>query len=54
MLHIVKRLPVRKASKRMNNKRKCQYCKVTFLSQGVYNDHVNTCDETPKPKRRTR
>jgi hypothetical protein len=54
MLHIVKRLPVRKTSKRMNNKRKCQYCKVTFLSQGVYNDHVNTCDETPKPKRRTR
>lgn len=40
-----------KKSKRMNNKRKCGFCKVTFPTQRVYNDHVNTCDETPRRKR---
>jgi hypothetical protein len=37
---------------RMNNKRKCGFCKATFLSQRVYNKHVNTCTEIA-PKRRT-
>lgn len=40
------------ASKRMNNKRKCGFCKTTFPSQKTYNAHVNTCDESPKKARR--
>jgi len=34
-------------STRRNNKRPCQYCKVTFPSQRTYNAHVNTCTEIP-------
>lgn len=34
-----------KKPKRMNDKRKCGFCKITFPSQRTYNDHVNNCKE---------
>ena len=43
--YIKKRLVVKKRSKRMNDKRCCGFCKVTFPSQRTYNGHVNTCKE---------
>lgn len=39
------RTPVITKKKRMNDKRKCGFCKTTFPSQRTYNDHVNGCKE---------
>jgi hypothetical protein len=39
---------------KMNNKRLCGFCKLTFRSQRVYNHHVEGCTEIPPKKVDTR
>jgi len=39
---------------KMNNKRLCGFCKLTFRSQHVYNHHVNSCTEIPTKRVDTR